>query len=243
MKNFPDSVQSLLIAEGIQPSEPKIPDGLYIGRYGWRLSQAQGATADFSAGQLIDFTASASAATRIGGGALTAIAGTGATPQVMAWARSVQVIVASTVAITEAHLQDLRDSLYIGWEPNGVKQRRYALTTSVGTAYNGVSSSDSTADTATLRFAAPPTPMGLPGLQVDVEYDQFGLYAADTVSLLANSTETITVIFDGALYVKSGDIPRLVTGGDCGGSGAQRQAIIDRRNLRRLPSLAPSQVG
>jgi len=118
---FPEYVQNLLQAEGVEPFQPAYPDELVFGRYGWSLEQAQGTTATFAAGQIIDFTADSGPAGTVSRiGHLLNSLSTATNPKVAAFPESFCISVsASAGTITEDFINDLQNNLYIGWAATG----------------------------------------------------------------------------------------------------------------------------
>ena len=132
---FPMFVQNLLQAEGVEPFQPAIPDELVFGRFGWSLEQAQGTTATLAAGQIIDFTADSGPAGTVARiGHLLNSQSTASNPKVVAFPEHVSISVsASAGALTEDFMNDLQNSLYIGWAATGAKLRPYSAVDAVST--------------------------------------------------------------------------------------------------------------
>lgn len=237
---FPMFVQNLLQAEGVEPFQPAIPDELVFGRFGWSLEQAQGTTATLAAGQIIDFTADTGPAGTVARiGHLLNSQSTASNPKVVAFPEHVSISVsASAGALTEDFINDLQNSLYIGWAATGAKLRPYSLVDGVST-FSFFQTSDG-ASQATITSTVKAYPVEMPGCVADLEYDTWGLYAENAIALPTGATVKLNVKFDGALYGKAnGDIPRNVGAQGCR-SARQDKAVIRRAKTRAMMALRPA---
>ena len=234
---FPEYVQNLLQAEGVEPFQPAYPDELVFGRYGWSLEQVQGTTATFAAGQIIDFTADSGPAGTVARiGHLLNSLSTATNPKVAAFPESFCISVsASAGVLTEDFINDLQNSLYIGWAATGAKLRPYSAVDAVGTFTHF----NATTATSTTLINVKAMPVELPGLIADLEYDTWGLYAENAVALPTGATVKLNVKFHGALYGKAnGDIPRNVGSQGCR-SISQNRAVVRRAKTRAMMALRP----
>lgn len=226
------------------PDLADLPDGFATGPFGWTLEQAQGTTATYAAGTIIDFAGAtgtgqtAGTAGRIGGVLNNMSAA--ANPNIVLRTRRVKVQVSGTVGlVTSTFLADLMGSLVIKHQPGQAGARYYPLVDAIGQIDRQIST---TASTVTYITGPAPSWSLISGtdLEVDLSEDTFELNAQYAVALPASSTIRLDVWFDGVAIIRNQWGGRVSVGGGPNGScspATQRKLIDNLATTTRTVAL------
>jgi hypothetical protein len=233
------------------PNTPLPPDGVAVGPFGWTLEQAQGTTATFATGTIINFPVVTGAGGTAGtpgrlGPVLDGFS-SAAAPDVVARISRMKLIVSALFAqtnaaqLTEEFLADLTNNLFVRWSPSNGRPIDIPFgPDGIGTIAADSGATDTTTAGASgyRRSPSSHSAVWVPvtgGIEVDLSQDNFSLEARAAIALPQGATVRLDTWFDGVLARKAGWSDQRST---CDANNAQAVANLAQQT-RSIAFLRP----